>query len=273
MILLNKCLIIFLQIIFIKAKLILCYCLYLGINQIIMKRLFLKNLFIPFLLFFASTVHATGPSYVNSEMNPVSVNEKGEILCRTRFVINDMGSHWYDRVEYGLCIISNGEIKEYLTKILDPSIVDDNTERPKDKITGDEYIKLMNHWDWIFKTGFDFDKLSKQQKRICEEYEFKENNAGKYKVDKKIKLADFEKERNIDLSKNKQLALKKAKSISYEDRQLHILYDFGDVLILNNIYREDPEIDAGASFSYISPFFGGIEYEYYRITGSLFLNK
>ena len=134
-------------------------------------------------------------------------------------------------------------------------------------------MKLTEHWNWIYKTGLDFNNLSKQQKRICEEYGFKENNTEKFKVDRKVKLADLKKEKNVDPKINKQLALKRAKSISYNNRRVHILYDFGNILILNNAYSENPQTDCGASFSYVNPMFGGIEYEYYRITGVLFLSN
>lgn len=238
-----------------------------------MERLFYTNFLFFLLAFYPFTAFATGPSYVHSEMNPVSVNDKGEILCRTRFVKNDNGGHSYQRIEYGLCVISNGKIIEFRTKTLDPGTIEYGSDKSKGKITEDEYLKLTKHWDWIFKTGLDFGKLSKQQKQICEQYGFKENNTENFKVNKKIRLSDFKKERNVDLKKDKQLALKGgAKSVFYDNRQIHISYDFGNILILNNTYREDPDMDTGASFSYKSPLFGGIEYEYYRITGALFLS-
>ena len=221
-------------------------------------------------IFSPLSVFATGPSYVYAEMNPVSVNDNGEILCRTRFVKNDMGARWYDKIEYGLCIISNGKIIEYKTKVLNNLIKDDISD---EGITGEEYMKLMAHWDWIYKTGLDFNNLSKQQKQICEQYGFKENNTEKFRINKKMRFADFEKERNINLKHNRQLALKGAKSISYSNRRVHILYDFGNIIIFTNAYSENPETDAGASFSYVNPLLGGMEYEYYRITGALFLNQ
>ncbi len=235
-----------------------------------MKRRFSISLLFALFAFLPLSVFATGPSYVHSEMNPVSINDKGEILCRTRFVKNDTGGHYYQRTEYGLCVITNGKIIEYRTKTLDPEMIGDKSNG---KISEDEYIRLTEHWDWIYKIGLDFSNLSGQQKRICEEYGFKENNTEKFKVDKKIRLADFEKEKNINLKKDKQLALKGAKSATYESQQIRILYDFGNILILNNTYREDPNSDTGANFSYISPLFGGIEYEYYQITGILFLKQ
>lgn len=237
-----------------------------------MKRLHYTYLLFSLFALSSLTVFATGPSYIHSEMNPVSVNDKGEILCRTRFVKNDTGGHSYQKIEYGLCVISNGKIIEYKTKTLDPETIEYGSDKPNGKMTENEYQKLTEHWDWIYKTGLDFDKLSKQQKRICEQYGFKENNTEKFRVNKKMRFSDFEKEKNIDLKKDKQLALKGAKSVSYYDRRVHILYDFGNILILNNTYTEDPDTDTGASFSYMSPLFGGIEYEYYRITGVVFLS-
>ena len=236
-----------------------------------MKRTFFTNLLFFLFSLFPLSVLATGPSYIWSEMNPVSVNDKGEILCRTRFLTNDTGGHWYQRFEYGLCVISDGKITEFLTKILDPEIIGDDSDKSKENISGDEYWELTKHWDWIYRTGLDFQKLSKQQKRICEQYGFKENNTEKFRVNKKIKVKDFEEERNISLTKDKQSALKGAKSISYDEQSVDILYDFGNILILNNTYSEDPQTDTGASFSYINPLFGGMEYEYYQITGVLFI--
>lgn len=239
-----------------------------------MKQLLFTNILLLFLIiFFPFSAFATGPSYLYAEINPVSVNNKGEILCRTRFVKNDTGGHWYNRFEYGLCVITNGEIIEYKTKILDPQIISDGSGESAGKITGEEYLKLMKHWNWVYQIGLDFNNLSKQQKQICDQYGFKENNAEKYRVNKKEKIADFEKEKNTDLAKNRQLTLKKAKSVSYENRQVYILYDFGNVLILKNTYEEDLENDVGAAFNYINSLYEGLGYEYYLIAGVLFLNN
>lgn len=238
-----------------------------------MKRSFITNILFFLLIIFPLSVSATGPSYLYAEINPVSVNEKGEVLCRTRFIKNDTGGHWYNRVEYGLCVITDGKIIEYKTKILDPQIIDEESDGSSGKITGEEYLKLLGHWDWIYKTGLDFNNLSKQQQNICDQYGFRENNAARYRVNKKKSVADFEDERGIDLMKKRQLALKEAKSVSYGNKQVYILYDFGDMLILENAYSEDPQNDAGAAFSYINPLFGGLEYEYYKIVGVLFLNQ
>ena len=236
-----------------------------------------RYILVVLILFITISAFATGPSYIYSEMNPVSVNEKGEVLCRTRFLKNDMGGHWFQHVEYGLCVLSKGKVIEYKTKILDPKYLapdDSNPDRTKKEVTEKEYNDLQKHWDWIFKTGLNFEKLSKQQQKICDEYGFKENNADKYKVDKLYSKETLEKERNIDLRKQKQLALKKGRSTEYTDtNKVKVLYDFGKIIILDNNFHEMAD-DAGAEFDYKNPLFvnDNIGYEYYSITGVLFLN-
>jgi hypothetical protein len=220
---------------------------------------------------------ATGPSYIYAEINPISVNEKGDILCRTRFLENGMGGHWFQRVEYGLCILSDGKIIEYKTKILDPKNLapdDSNPDRAKKEVTEEEYNDLQKHWNWVFKTDLNFEKLSKQQQKICNEYGFKENNADKYKVDKLYSIETLEKERNIDLRKQKQLALKNGRSTEYIDtNKVRVLYDFGKTIIFDNDFHEMPE-DAGAAFDYKNSLLKNenIGYDYYNITGVLFLD-
>jgi hypothetical protein len=57
-----------------------------------------------------------------------------------------------------------------------------------------------------------------------------------FRIKKRIKLTDFEKEKSLDLKKNKQPVLRGTGSVSYDNGQIHILYDFGDILILSNTY-------------------------------------
>lgn len=220
---------------------------------------------------------ATGPSYIYAEMNPVSVNEKGEVLCRTRFLKNDMGGHWFNKIEYGLCVLSEGKIIEFKTKILDPQIIaenDKNPDREKKEVTMEEYLNMQKHWDWVFKTGLNFEKLSKQQKGICDEYGFKENNAEKYKVNRVYTVKDFEKERNINLKKQKLKSLKTGQSISnsFPDK-VKISYDFDKIILFQNEDDAD-ESSIGFRFDYINPIFGyqNLEYEAHYVTGVLFLN-
>lgn len=238
-----------------------------------MKRVIL----VIFILSITMSTFATGPSYIYAEMNPISVNEKGEVLCRTRFLKNDMGGHWFNRIEYGLCVLTDGKIIEFTTKILDPDIIaldDKNPNRAKKEVTMEEYISMQDHWNWVFKISLDFDKLSNQQKKICDEYGFKENNAANYKVDKTYSTATFEKERDIDLKKQRQKSLKNGQSISDSlPDKVKVLYDFGKIILLQNEDDAD-ESSIGFRFDYINPIFGyqNLEYEAHYITGVLFLN-
>lgn len=228
-----------------------------------------------FFIIFPVSTFATGPSVLFSKMNPVSVNDKGEILCRTRYFENNFGARCCESIEYGLCVISNSKIIEYKTKFIDYSTF---VSPEFSEESYNEYERLKRHYDWVFKIGLDFNNLSKQQKRICDEYGFKENNVEQFKVNKKMKIADFEEERNTNLVENKQLALKKATSTSYKSKYINILYDFGEILFLDNLFDEWAKstwagnIDIGATFSYMNPLINE-EYEINKVTGVLFLNE
>lgn len=221
------------------------------------------------LLFVSTAIYATGPSYVRSWIRPVSVNKKGDILCRTRYEENTMGGHWYMSSEYGLCVITKGRIIEYRTKYLDNSIIGESDNATDKKISEEEYIKLQNHWDWVYKIDLDFDNLSKQQQQICEKYGFKENNAKNYKVDKRMTLSEFNKEFGVDLSSKKQHALKGATSLGINNPEIHLLYRFEKVFIFNNYYADYPEKDTGDTFNYVNPSEG--IFENFDITSILFL--
>ena len=58
-------------------------------------------------------LNATGPSSLHSEIIPVSVNDNQEVLCKTRFYMNRMGGYGPLDVEYGFCIITRDDFKEY----------------------------------------------------------------------------------------------------------------------------------------------------------------
>lgn len=236
----------------------------------------MRMLLLLFITFPVSTF-ATSPSFNTSQINPVSVNDKGEILCKTRYIEDNIGRNGNETAEYGLCVISNGRIIEYKTKTLSYP-----TGFSEDSI--DEYKELKRHYDWNYEIDLDFNNLSEQQKRICDEYGFKENNVEQYKVYKIMKITDFEKERNTNLIENKQLALREARSTLYNSKHILIIFDFGDILFLDNVFGEcfktisGENIDVGANFSYRNPLskneYGlNEEYELNDVIGVLFLNN
>lgn len=238
-----------------------------------MKRLH----FIIFLtvIFFSCPLLATGPSYIYSEIRPISINEQGDVLCRTRFLKNDMGSHWYDLIEYGLCVLTDGKIIEFNTKKLDSKWIQVEGKTPDpNKISEQDYIKLQQYWDWLFDCSLNFEHLDGIEKQICNKYGFKESNVYKYKVDRVQLVSAFRREKKINLQNLKQQALRDAYSESFSDSdKINILYDFGSIVILHNQFDDDKVI--GSEFSYTNPLFENVtdlKYDYFRITGVLFLN-
>lgn len=53
---------------------------------------------------------ATGPSIIISELVPLAINEKGDVLCKSRYSENRTGSHSHTATNYGLCIVKNGQV-------------------------------------------------------------------------------------------------------------------------------------------------------------------
>ncbi len=191
-------------------------------------------------------VCATGPSYIESKIIPISINEKGEILCRTRFSKNEMGSHAAKKITYGYCVITAGSIIQYITQEIEPDGFPDH----------DTFSKSTDYWDSIFNSCFDKDHLSAIGDRIKSQYHFDLCNISPYKIDTVQSISEFENNKKIDLSITPQLALNGAKSTDYYDnKKIHILYDFGHVVILENMINVNNEYrdSKGADFDYFNP--------------------
>lgn len=233
------------------------------------------------LSFFASAADFTGPSYVWSEIKPISINKNGDILCRTRYTENPSGGHYPTSYTYGYCILTKGNIVQYISKEIR---MDDFSDEDFERYNTEKALQ-----DSIFESPLNKKKIDPIGKKIIEEYGFSQNNVNKYKSDKIYLLDDFERERKVDLGKNPQKALNGALSNGYiknanEETKVHILYDFGNILILenynNNELEEDEDI--GASFDYKNPFYstegadGEIHYlgfDISHVTGVIFLNR
>lgn len=187
----------------------------------------------------------TGPSSVESEIIPISINQKGQILCKTRFTKNVMGSYSPMRVEYGFCILTSDSIIEIRTKIINP-----------DKFKKEEvYYKELNFWDKIFRMRTNKEQLNLIKTQVFKnKHDFPSINVDKYKIDEKISISEFEKQKKISLKQRKQKALKNATSTEYHSKNtLYILYDFGDIIILKNEVDFDEDIEIGAYFDYMIP--------------------
>jgi len=226
----------------------------------------LKKLLLSFILMIISfSLLATGPSYINAEIRPISVNDKGEVLCRTRLVKNPIGAHDYMDVEYGFCVVTNGTINHLSSKVL---------SFYADSLDGDTYMRYRQLYDSIFATVcFDKDVVSELKKLLdYEEYGFTKCNVERFNVGKITSISEFEKSKKIkDILKIPQYALDGGKGYYDENENIHVLYEFGNIIFTENISQEFKEV--GARFDYVVPLFGGIEYEYWKITGVIFLNN
>lgn len=209
-------------------------------------------------------IYATGPSYINSEIRPISINEKGEVLCRTRFQKNPMGNHDYMDIEYGLCVLTKDAILPLSVHIL---------SYYADSLDGDTYMQRRHLYDSIFTTVcFNSDViLELKQLSLRNKYDFKECNISLYEKNIKLSLSEFKRINHINLLKIPQHALHGGLGYYKENKDINILYDFGNIIITQNIMEEVEQ--TGAIFDYLVPLFGGIEYELSKITGVIFLDR
>jgi len=208
----------------------------------------------------------TGPSWIESEIKPIAINENGEVLCKTRFSKNEMGAHMAMNVTYGFCIVSTDSIIQYDAKILDPF-----------KIGEDSFYNHLNYWDSVFEAKVTAKALDEIKSEVLKNaHNFSTCNTDSFKVDKVFPISAFEKNRNVNLSKIKQKGLYGAESADYyEDLKIHLLYDFGSILFLHNEIDMDLENVVGADFNYLNPWTdeNGIErnigFELSKVTGIL----
>ena len=88
-------------------------------------------------------------------------------------------------------------------------------------------------------------------------------------------ISEFNKMTDINLLETHQKALFGAVSIndySQQGNKVHVLYDFGNIIVLQNNIIEDNEI-YGSVFSYPNHSFIDIGYEYNTVTGVIFIQK
>ncbi|WP_108805534.1 hypothetical protein [Aquimarina sp. Aq107] len=187
-----------------------------------------------------SMVSITGPSTIESRIIPISINQKGEILCKTRFSKNEMGAYSPMEIQYGFCIITKDTIKEFITKTLHP-------------IPESPYFKQKNYWDTLFKSKTNQQQLDEINKIVLKnKYSFSLTDLNTFKINKVFSIYELEKSKNTSLKNNKQKALLGAKSKEYfNDQKIQVLYDFGNIIILDNDNNIDQnELELGANFDY-----------------------
>ena len=209
------------------------------------KHILNKKYFLVLLLsmLFYGYVSVTGPSHITSEISPISINEKGDILCRTRFSKNEMGAHAPMKITYGYCVITADSISQYTTQEVDPNGFPDY----------ETFTKTTSYWDAVFKSSFNTDNLSVIGRKLKKLHLFESSNVSSYKTDKVLPIAEFETNKHIYLNHSPQWALNGAKSTTYNgDKTIHVLYDFGHIVILENDININSK-STGADFDYFNP--------------------
>lgn len=232
------------------------------------KKLFGLLIFI----FFCRSLSATGPSSIRSEINPVSVNDKGEVLCRTRFEKNETGAYRTMDIEYGFCILSGDSVIQITTTVLNGAAYPDH----------ETFSQHRDYRDSVFKSCFDIRAMSRAEHMLEREYGFKECNVKAFEKNMTVTLQEFRNETRTDLQEVSQKALHGAKGVFKNDLtadKVNIVYNFGHIIIINNIIEEDNY--SGAEFDYPNPSLSHIEgiepgsnlYDNCKITGVLFMER
>lgn len=219
---------------------------------------------------------ATGPSNISSEIRPIAMNENGDILCKTRFLENWMGSHSYPTISYGIAIIKKNKILEVLSKEISFEKLDEDSNNPNIGKMIDDCEK----WFYTEKNiPYDilFTEEDIQLKINLKDYPIKD--LSKYEINKEYTVKEFKHLYNIDLTKKKQLALlgAKSKTKEVENNPLVLQYNFGNVLFIRNgnlldCFAED--YSTPIYFNYPKSLENlNVDYDCSEVTGLIFIKK
>jgi len=213
------------------------------------------------------TLSATGPSYIHSELTPIARNSKGDVLCKTKYEENQMGSYAYMDVYYGLCVLTNNSILEYPVFKLDAEKYDE-IEVELDNQESDKYCFLYKKWDKWFEN--DTDQTTQQETDLINKYAFNDFDMSKYLVSDTISIEAFQEKYKTNLSSKKMRTLKKAHSLAPDEytKNMIVSYVFDNKLICKSVSFD--ELNCGLEYNFKTDLFGGIPYEYFFIDGVLF---
>ena len=136
--------------------------------------------------------YATTLSYLDSDIKPISINEKGEILCKTRFAANLTGGGYpYDFVKYGFCVISADSMHYFKGITLD--MVEDYTD------------EKFSFWEAIYTKASSKNQLKTIVTDVLKNtFTFSDLNTDKFKVDSLMSEEVFQQKYGIDVNKTRQ---------------------------------------------------------------------
>lgn len=212
---------------------------------------------------------ATGPSYVISNINPIAISKNGEVLCRTRFIQNPTGGHYYQTIEYGMCVLTKDTILYNKVHLLVQEDISDDKDREAQ----------YNQWESFYSSPYN----SKQKNRIEQGYNFSGKDIPTYLRNDTLSFDSFKSRYKVNLKKTPQYSLYGGKGLFGDecidendsistDLNVVIEYDFGDILLIRNQLSD--WTCYGASFDYENMFGGeNIGFEYFNVTGVVFRKK
>lgn len=199
----------------------------------------IKSIIINIFLLTSIAIHATGPSWIESQINPIMTNNQGYVLCRTRYSENGMGGGTYN-MKYGLCTITNDKIIETTLYAINSMDIED--------------YEIINKWDNWFKNEVSSDTCYKEEKNLINKYAFSNSDLSLYLRNDTIKIDSFNKKNNINIYNSKNVrALRNAKpSYNHEEaisENILVCYDFKYFILTKNIIDIDGNT-IGVTFNY-----------------------
>jgi hypothetical protein len=209
---------------------------------------------------------ATTASYVHASITPIAVNEKGEILCKTRYGINRMGGGYlYDFLKFGFCVLTEDSIHYFKGKKLVNNFEQSDFEAD------------VEFWDAIFDSKTSINQLETIVSDVLNDsFVFTEVNAEKYKVDSTMNHDVFQANYGFNLNETRQKSLFNGMSNKNTNNgKVHVLYNFGGAILLeNNRGYEEPDYydpnKIGCEFSYSYTSMETYGFDIDAVTGVLF---
>lgn len=212
-----------------------------------------RKIFLPIFLFFYSalSIFATGSSTLYSDIRPISINDRAEVLCRTRFTKNPSGRSFVLDVEYGYCILANDTILQYVTKVVR---IDNLTEDSQlyDKAY-QKFEQERKFIDSIFETDFNISETYRTNYPLqLKQFGFNKSNVESFYKGDTLFVNDYLKQFG-----NKKTFIQKSSNNGVADEivsaKIIRTYDFGDIIIFYNQEVggcDGSEYDIGANFKY-----------------------
>ncbi len=144
-------------------------------------------------------VFATGPSTITAEVIPLAINPAGEVLCKSRYSENAIGSYSFMPTNYGLCIVKNGDIKP----------VPDSDIHFAPDFAATDFVESFKEMEQEFAavTFAANDLLVEDFYDELVAAGFQKINAEDYQLAPKFSIGSFQKRWNVDYVTQEQVAL------------------------------------------------------------------